>query len=141
MPDWLSDLVPKYLSDTNCLLCPVCVAMKMAPSWVIREDPKVTTSYSYEFSARSINNAAYGLFAPGDTMKAWKTKQLARYGDIVPVLRCNKHSETLNVSYDGEVFESSWDWRGCSRRRWRAGTPRASSNGIVKWNRREMLTP
>jgi eukaryotic-like serine/threonine-protein kinase len=133
MPDWLSDLVPKYLPDTNCLLCPVWVAAEALPIWLSVNDPKVTTSYSYEFCARSnIDNDVFGLAAPGDTMKAWKTKQLARYGGIVPVLRCWEHGETLNVSYDGNVFESSQGWERAVDVKWRARNPA----GAEQWYRK-----
>jgi hypothetical protein len=135
MPDWLRDLVPKYLPDTNCLLCPVRVATMTPPSGPSGDDPEVTTSYGYEFNARSKkwwDTDVFGLAAPGDTMKAWKTKQLARYGGIVPVLRCWEHGETLNVSYDGTVFESSQEWVNAVDVKWRAKNPAGAEQWYSK---------
>ena len=51
MPDWLSDLVPDYLDDTNCLICPVCARTGEKANLHGMDDPKLTSSYYYEFSA------------------------------------------------------------------------------------------
>jgi WD40 repeat protein len=93
MPDWLSDLVPKYLSDTNCLICPVCARTGRKPDLNGMDDPKFTSSYFYEFNAHTnMWPDDYGVASPGDTMKMWKEKQLLRYGPIVPVVRCAMHA-------------------------------------------------
>jgi WD domain, G-beta repeat len=103
MPDWLGDLVPKYLSDTNCLICPVCARTGQRPYLYGMDDPKVMSSYFYEFNAHTnIFPDPYGTASPGDTMKAWKEKQLVRYGSVVPVVRCPMHPEFLSVTYAGE---------------------------------------
>jgi serine/threonine protein kinase/WD40 repeat protein len=121
MPDWLSDLVPKYVSDTNLLLCPVQAETGISSSWLPIEDPKVTSSYGYEFSARpnSISDP-YGLSVPGDTLKTWKTRQLGRYGPVVPVLRCSLHGTVLNVTYGGKLWESPQSWESVADVQWRA---------------------
>ena len=129
----VSNLVPKYVTDTNCLICPVLPARKRLPSWMSLLDPKGATSYSYEFSARPNSNSdPFGLAAPGDTMKAWKTKQLARFGGVVPVLRCWEHDEALNISYDGEVFETSEVWERAADVKWRASNPAAAEQWYRK---------
>ncbi|PWT90967.1 MAG: hypothetical protein C5B56_04550, partial [Proteobacteria bacterium] len=121
MPDWLSDLVPKYLSDTNLLLCPVQAETGISSSWLPIEDPKITSSYSYEFSGRPVSfSDRYGLAISGDTMKTWKTKQLRRYGPVVPVLRCSLHGMVLNVTYGGERWESPSLWESVADVQWRA---------------------
>jgi WD40 repeat protein/serine/threonine protein kinase len=124
MPDWLGDLVPKYLPDTNCLVCPVHAATSMASEWLPIGDPKVKTSYSYEFCARTNQFAdPFGLAEPGDTMKAWKTRQFARYGGVVPVLRCAEHGAVLNVTCAGELVESPQRWEDTVDAAWRAKNP------------------
>jgi WD40 repeat protein len=112
MPDWLSDLVPKYLSDTNCLICPVCARTGRKPNLNGMEDPKLPCSYCYEFSAHTNEWADYyGVASPGDTMKAWKEKQLLRYGTIVPVVRCRMHLHPLDITFAGERrVDSEQDW-------------------------------
>jgi len=112
MPDWLSDLVPKYLRDTNCLICPVCARTGQKPDLNGMGDPKLTSSYFYEFNAHSnMWPDAYGVASPGDTMKAWKEKQLVRYGPIVPVVRCAMHEQSLDITFAGErrVENSGWE--------------------------------
>jgi hypothetical protein len=121
MPDWLSDLVPKYVPDTNLLLCPVQAETGISSSWLPVEDPKVTSSYSYEFSARPVPfTDPYGLLIPADTMKTWKTRQLGRYGPVVPVLRCSLHGTVLNVTYGGGLWESPQLWESVADVQWRA---------------------
>jgi hypothetical protein len=112
MPDWLSDLVPKYLSDTNCLICPVCARTGEKPDLTGMDDPKLPCSYIYEFDAHTnIWPDDYGVASPGDTMKAWKEKQLLRYGTIVPVVRCRMHAHYLSVTFAGQtqVNEGKWE--------------------------------
>ena len=103
MPDWLSDLVPKYLSDTNCLICPVCARTERKPDLNGMDDPKLTSSYFYEFNAHTnMWPDAYGVASPGDTMKQWKEKELLHYGPVVPVVRCAMHPHFLSVTFDGK---------------------------------------
>ena len=103
MPDWLSDLVPKYLSDTNCLICPVCARTGEKPHSYAMDDPKITTSYNYEFNAHLVTfYDEYGVLKPDDTMKTWKTRQMERYGPVVPVLRCGMHAHDLDITFAGE---------------------------------------
>jgi WD40 repeat protein/serine/threonine protein kinase len=103
MPDGLGDLVPAYLSDTNCLICPIQARTGEEPNLFGMEDPKVTSSYLYEFNARTnVFTDPYGVASPGDTMKMWKEKQVARYGPVVPVVRCFMHAQVLSVTWAGE---------------------------------------
>jgi hypothetical protein len=133
MPDWLSDLVPKYLPDTNLLLCPVQAETGISSSWLRTDDPKITSSYSYEFSAQPNSFPdLYGLAVPGDTMKTWKTRQLGHYGPVVPVLRCSLHGTVLNVTYGGELLETPQFWESVAEARWRAKDPA----GAEQWDRK-----
>ena len=112
MPDWLSDLVPNYLSDTNCLICPVCARTGSKPNLYGMDDPKLVSSYSYEFNAHSnIWTDHFGIALPGDTMKTWKERQLLRYGPVVPVVQCGWHAQSLSVTVAGERrVESQQAW-------------------------------
>src|SRR5436190_19389539 len=48
LPNWLSDLVPGYLADTNLLICPLSAESGQKPPGV--KDPKVSNAYHYEFN-------------------------------------------------------------------------------------------
>lgn len=106
-PEWLSDLVPQYLQDVNVLSCPVTRRTgqldTQGPS-----DPKLPTSYAYQFGNQPIPSAFSG--GSKRTMREWKTRQREKVGDIVPMVRCRLHSPQLNVSFDGNVFESPAGW-------------------------------
>ena len=43
-------------------------------------------------------------------MREWKTKQKREFGPVVPILRCFLHNPILNVTSDGEFFESGAYW-------------------------------
>jgi hypothetical protein len=112
LPDWLSDLVPKYIQDTNVLVSPVFRRTGKEELYG-NEDPHVTTSYIYEFSAKPVPKViltAFPNLASGTTMREWKTKQTEEFGAVVPILRCFLHNPVLNVTSDGEFFESGAYW-------------------------------
>jgi WD40 repeat protein len=135
LPDWLSDLVPKYLADTNTLICPSLRRIKVESrlAWSGREDPKIAHSYFYDFSARSNQlTDPYGLAAPGDSMKSWKSRQLARYGDRVPLVLCASHGPVLSLTYGGEYVEGPAEWQHTLERRWRTQNPAAAEEWFRK---------
>ena len=112
LPDWLSDLVPKYIQDSNVLVSPFFLRTGKEVLYG-NEDPHLKTSYIYEFSAKPIPAAIRGAFPnlpDGMTMKEWKTKQVAEFGRVVPIVRCFLYDPVLNVSSDGEFFESGAYW-------------------------------
>jgi hypothetical protein len=112
LPDWLSDLVPKYIKDTNVLVSPFFRRTGKEELYG-NEDPRLTTSYIYEFSAKPIPKAILSAFpnlAEGTTMREWKTKQVTEFGPVVPILRCFLHNPVLSVTSDGEFFESGAYW-------------------------------
>ena len=49
MPDWLSDLYPKYLSDPELLLCPADKE-RGNPIYKALTDPKMRCSYLYDWT-------------------------------------------------------------------------------------------
>lgn len=97
-PVWLSDLHPKYLADTNTLLCP---ADKTGGKPIMSQntDPKMPVSYSYELNPK---------------WRDWKTEQRTLYGDAMPLLRCRHHAnedfQVLNLSFSSRVYQSNSIW-------------------------------
>src|SRR4030095_8401190 len=55
LPDQLSDLLPKYLSDGAILHCPADPTPGSPGRSYAHKDPKLPVSYSYEFSADESN--------------------------------------------------------------------------------------
>ncbi len=109
-PDHLSSLVPKYLSAHD-LLCP---SGKHAGELLFGlEDPKLTTSYTYEFANRPVPAAYAGGAAI--TMKAWRQRVMSLVGGATPIVRCHLHDEVLNISFDGEFYESGREWEQLPR--------------------------
>ena len=117
LPDWLSDLLPKYIQDTNLLVSPFFLRTGNQQLYG-NEDPHVVTSYIYEFSAKPVPKVILSAFPnlpAGITMKQWKTKQITEFGPVVPILRCFIHNPVLNVTSDGEFFESGAYWETDSK--------------------------
>jgi len=114
LPDWLSDLVPRYLADEKELVSPV---EKRTGKSVLygRDDPRLHTSYIYEFNA----GPAAEEFNRGRSMpltcKQWKLMQLKKFGLITPILRCHLHNPVLNVAYGGEIYETGLLWENDPR--------------------------
>ena len=117
LPDWLSDLLPKYIQDTNLFVSPFFLRTRKQELYG-NEDPRVVTSYIYEFSAKPVPKVILNAFPnlpAGITMKQWKTKQITEFGPVVPILRCFLHNPVLNVTSDGEFFESGAYWETDSK--------------------------
>ncbi len=114
LPDWLSDLVPHYLKDENDLISPV---EKRTGKSVLygRDDPKLHTSYIYEFNAGAAAEEFNRERTAPLTCKQWKMMQLKRFGLITPVLRCHLHKPVLNVAYSGDIYESGLLWENDPR--------------------------
>ncbi len=110
VPNWLSDLVPKYLAATNLLVCPVSARTgQQSPFGVL--DPKIYTSYLYEFTPTPIPEIVKGAFpGPKMTMREWKRQQMKLVGPEVPLVRCLLHEPALNLSIGGKVYESPVYW-------------------------------
>jgi hypothetical protein len=109
LPDWLSDLVPKYLDDVTVLTCPVTRRTGQVNNFGL-VDPKLATSYLYEFCNQPIPQSIGG--GSKHTMREWKEKQAELVGDMVPLVRCHQHSPQLNLSLGGKVYESTDAWEG-----------------------------
>lgn len=105
LPDWLSDLVPDYLSSET-LFCPKDFGHKSPYS----PDPKLPCSYGWQFSAKPIPP---GWDPTGRTLyRDWKIQQVKLFGDIVPMVRCYHHrsKRVLNLSAGGEIWWGPLDW-------------------------------
>jgi hypothetical protein len=99
LPDYLSDLVPDFLPEKEVLISPVENAYFRGAS-----DPKLKTTYSYEFSVE-----AYGQ--GGLPFRSVKEAQMKEFGPVVPILRCFAHGKVvLNVSFAGDYYESQLFW-------------------------------
>jgi hypothetical protein len=107
LPNWLSDLVPKYLADGNVLICPVCLRTGQTEAPPLA-DPKLPSSYLFEFCPVPLGAAATN--APSRTRREWKRLQMGLVGPMVPLVRCRHHTPVLNLAFDGKVYESPSDW-------------------------------
>ena len=110
VPNWLSELVPNYLADTNILVCPVTTRTgQRSPYGVL--DPTVDTSYVYEFTPTPLPAVVQGAFpGPKMTMRDWKRQEMELVGGEVPLVRCLLHDPVLNLSFGGKVYESPVNW-------------------------------
>lgn len=107
LPNWLSDLVPEYLTDANVLICPVCRRTGKTESGNLA-DPNIPTSYLFEFCPVPLGRSAPA--ASTRTRREWKRLQMGLVGSIVPVVRCRHHNPVLNLAFDGTVYESPTLW-------------------------------
>ena len=107
LPNWLSDLVPQYITDANVLICPVCKRTGKAEVPGLA-DPKISCSYLFEFSPQPLGKALPDN--PSKTRREWKRKQMGLVGSVVPIVRCRQHGVVLNLAFDGKVYESPPSW-------------------------------
>ena len=107
LPNWLSDLVPDYISDPNVLICPVCrrTGKTEAPPLA---DPKLACSYVFEFSPVPVGSPPPG--EPRHTRREWKRRQMGLVGSAVPIVRCRNHNPVLNLGFNGTVYGSPAQW-------------------------------
>ena len=110
IPNWLSDLYPKYLSDQNLLICPVTQKTeKLSPFGA--PDPKLRCSYLYEFAPTPMTAVVKSAFSgPLRTNRDWKRQQMGLVGSDVPIVRCLLHKPVLNLSFGGKIYESPLFW-------------------------------
>jgi hypothetical protein len=111
LPSSLSDLHPEYLGDPKLFVCPGALRLNKG----IKSGPRgLMTSYNYEFTLDTIS----GL--PNRTQRDWKRAQMGLVGGKVPLVRClgihppppgePSSRWVLNLSFDGEVYGSRWEW-------------------------------
>jgi hypothetical protein len=107
LPNWLSDLVPDYLSDGNVLICPVCRRTGRTETPPLA-DPKLACSYIFEFCPVPVGSPRAG--EPRHTRRDWKRRQMGLVGSAVPMVRCRHHNPVLNLGFNGSVYESPAQW-------------------------------
>jgi len=108
LPNWLSDLVPQYISDANILICPRCKRTGQIESSALA-DPKIPCSYLFEFCPLPLGSGE-SPDDPAKTRREWKRRQMGLVGSIVPIVRCRHHDKVLNLAFDGRVYESPVLW-------------------------------
>jgi len=99
MPDWLSDLVPDYLS-AEMLIWPED-GPKSSP---LAAEPHLPCSFGYQYS--SLGQIPGG----GPSYRQFKDQERLIWGDIVPLVRYYKDQKCLNLSFDGRVYFSGSAW-------------------------------
>ena len=107
MPNWLSDLVPDYISDGNTLICPVCRRTGRTEQPPLA-DPKLACSYLFEFSPVPVVTGGAG--EPRPTRRDWRRRQMGLVGAVVPVVRCRHHDPVLNLAFNGTIYDSPSQW-------------------------------
>ena len=108
-PDWLSDLMPRYLADPKVLVSPTETRTGRTALFGMR-DPKGHTSYTYEFNAMSAAQHLGDDVGADFTMKKWKTKQMELWGAAVPVVRCHLYQPVLGLTASGDIIETGTVW-------------------------------
>jgi hypothetical protein len=110
LPDWLSDLSPKYISNPELLVCPLAKKRGLTSITATGRkglsDPR--TSYIYEFNTVELQEVR------GRTNRDWKRAQMGLLGSVVPIARCLVHERPVNLSFGGEVYESDrleWEYK------------------------------
>jgi thiol-disulfide isomerase/thioredoxin len=107
LPNWLSDLVPKYIADTNLLICPITKRTGQTHAFEHLKDPKLPAAYLYEFSPLPMGH----VWGGGQVrMRDFKRRQMGLVGGEVPIVRCHLHEPVLNLAFNGRVYESPVNW-------------------------------
>jgi len=109
LPDWLSDLFPRYLTDPEVLLCPAAERSGQAQLFG-NDDPRMRSSYIYEFNTLPASDFHVTDPTARATMKDWKTKQMEAFGAAVPMVRCLNHPRVLNLAVSGDIYETALFW-------------------------------
>ena len=108
LPNWLSDLVPEYVSKET-LLCPPDPKHKAR----VFRDPKLPCNYNYEFMAGRKLARFGGSPVDGMTARDWKAAEMKLFGDVMPLVRCGRDGRwgmLLNISVGGEIYMSQIVW-------------------------------
>jgi len=119
VPDGFADLYPDYLKDLNLLVCPADQrGGKDRDTFSTMGLPStMRCSYGYEFGPGTRGVTVWNVPLPVDfparegmTFKDARKLQLEYFGPVLPVARCGRHSASVYLGYDGEVYESIKSW-------------------------------
>ena len=102
VPDYLSDLIPRYLPHVGMLISPTEVRTGKHGDFD-HVDPKVRNSFCYEFSAQKYRSKTA-------TKRESKELQMMEFGAAIPILRCFIYERVLNIAYSGDAYESAVTW-------------------------------
>ena len=107
IPNWLSDLVPQYIKETNAIVCPVTLRTGQIQLFQNVADPINNSAYVYEFCPAPMGS----IWGGGErTMREWKRRQMGIVGGDVPIVRCHLHSPVLNLAFSGRIYQSPLEW-------------------------------
>ncbi|MCI0746451.1 MAG: hypothetical protein L0Y58_13695 [Verrucomicrobia subdivision 3 bacterium] len=106
IPNWLSELVPEFISDPQVLVCPYVNQTGDLSRWregLLKEPGNDRlTYYHYEFC---LEKPRRGL--PEDaTLRDYKYWQMVFLRDTVPIVRCLAHNPILNLAWGGGIYEN-----------------------------------
>jgi len=112
LPLWLSDLWPDFISEPKTLKCPYVTKTGNEKKWkeglsvfrVFNDPGYPGSTYGYEFCNERIQNR------PEKTCREYKQRQLEVIGFGVPIVRCFAHRPVLNLSFDGQIYQSAKEW-------------------------------
>jgi hypothetical protein len=122
LPAKLSDLIPEFIADPKTLICPAEEKTWTLRDWIkskrfIETDFDPHSSYSYEFGTAEVPDKLWrGL--PKHSRREWKERQMEQMTELghaaglVPIVRCLSHHKSLNLGYNGSVYESELEWEG-----------------------------
>lgn len=115
VPQWLSDLQPRFIADRETLYCPLAKASGQTSIRVTGRtklnDPN--TSYFYEFNPGELKSPR------GHSNREWKFAQMRVVGAVVPIVRCLLHRDALNLkrvdgvlnlAFSGVIYKSGLFW-------------------------------
>jgi hypothetical protein len=114
-PDSVDELVPAFVAaDPVWLRCPL-ERQGGEIAYSLRPSRSKYSSYLYEFgpepaSSSRARDDAVQLWKRGMTVRELRQAEMEHYGLLVPRFRCAHHFPVLNVSSDGEIFESFALW-------------------------------
>lgn len=109
LPNLLSDMHPRFLAETNLLICPFTQRTGIKRSGI--PDTRLKNVYHYELSPGKIPKVVQGFFGESDlTMAEWKTLQMKLVGDELPMVRCFNHHQSVNLTVGGAIKESGPVW-------------------------------
>ena len=108
LPEWLSEIHPKYLTNSKALICPADED-KGIPVLAYNTDPNLPVSYYYDFDP---------------DYREWTNKERRVYDDANPIVRCPHHANIdsestfvknlrINLSYSNSIYLSDIFWNEC----------------------------
>ena len=106
-PEWLSELHPKYLTNTSSLICPADEDQGV-PILPYDTDPNLPVSYNYDCDP--------------EYYQQWLKEERHVYNGANPIVRCPHHANPysdstllsnldLNLSFSNTIYLSEGDWR------------------------------